>query len=351
MLVRCPFAIILQDKTNIPRIKHIAPEIEHSNLLRRYKAAVDSRLRAVSGAREPKAVYEPFRYALLSGGKRLRAVIVLLACEAAGGKWKSALDAAAAIEMLHNFTLVHDDIMDDSVLRRGKPTVHAKWDVTTAVLSGDEMIARAYGVLLRTSTSRSNEIARVFTNAFVEVCEGQGFDIEFERRPGVTVDDYLMMIGKKTAFLFSAAAEIGALIGNATARRTSALRSYGAHLGIAFQLQDDLLDVDGTREEFGKTIGGDIEQGKKTFLLLSALERLKGAELKEMKTILHRNGTPKISVERAREIYSRAGIFDSARKEILRNTHHARKALASLPATPARAALGWLADRLADRNS
>jgi geranylgeranyl diphosphate synthase type II len=320
-------------------------------MIETYKKAVDLRLNRSLGNRSPAMVYEPIHYALSAGGKRLRAVLTLLACEAVGGSWKTALDAAVAIEMLHNFTLVHDDIMDKSPLRRGKPAVHRKWDLNTAVLSGDEMVACAYRELLLTPSKRKLEIAKVFTQAFIEVCEGQGYDIEFETRNSVSIKDYLMMIGKKTAYVISAATEMGALAGNGTPKQISALRSFGRHLGMAFQLQDDYLDIHGTTKQLGKAIGGDIAEGKKTFLYISALARLKGTDLREFKTIIRKRSKTARDIQRVHELYKRGGILDAARKEIRRNTVRSLRDLDSLPAGRARAALGWIAGQLADRNS
>jgi len=200
----------------------------------------------------------------------------MISCEAVGGNPADALHAAAAMELLHNFTLVHDDIMDHASLRRNRATVHERWDTNTAILAGDEMIALAYRTLLQTKSSRVRDIARVFTEAFVEVCEGQGIDKEFECRNAVTMNEYITMIKKKTARVISAAAEIGGYAGGGSAAQIRALRNYGEQIGIAFQMNDDLLDIMGDSATIGKSIGGDIAEGKKTFLLMHALAHTTG---------------------------------------------------------------------------
>ena len=195
----------------------------NSPLVKKYKILVDKKLDTVSDSRSPKYVYVPVRYAMSSGGKRLRAVLVMLACESVGGNSRSALDAAVAVELLHNFTLVHDDVMDNADLRRGKPTVKKKWNTDVAILAGDQIVAQAYESLLKTRTTRLPEVLDVFTRAFTEVCEGQGLDKEFEQRRSVTVNDYLHMIEKKTARMISAAVEIGALVGGGSPREVKRL--------------------------------------------------------------------------------------------------------------------------------
>ena len=217
-----------------------------------------------------RAVAVPVHYVFANGGKRIRPVLLLLACKTVGGRVRDALPAAVAIELLHNFTLVHDDIMDKATSRRGRPTVHTKWDQSTAILVGDELMALAYRSLLQTKSARLHAIADTFTQAFVEVCEGQGLDKEFETQRRVSLPRYLTMIEQKTAKVISAAAEIGALVGRGTVRQVTALQRYGLHLGRAFQVQDDLLDVVADEAKFGKTVGRDIVSGKKTYLLIRA---------------------------------------------------------------------------------
>lgn len=316
---------------------------------RRHTANVESVLTALFSRKAPVSVYEPMRYVLSAGGKRLRAALVLLSCEAVGGAPKRALHAAAAIELLHNFTLVHDDVMDHADLRRGRPTVHTRWDANTAILAGDEMTAYAYDTLLRTKTPRLQELLRVFTGAFIDVCEGQGLDKEFETRRKVTPVEYMGMIRKKTACVIGAAAEMGAIVGDAGSAERSALRRYGEHLGLAFQLQDDLLDITGSPDEFGKPIGGDIIERKKTFLFLTAAERGTPSE----RALLHSPIPPvrrrAAHIRRVKALYEKRGAISASKEEILRRTIRAQQALAPLPPTTAKAMLVDLADQLSNR--
>jgi len=300
---------------------------------------------------EPRSVYEPIRYVLAAGGKRLRSVLVTLSCEGVGGRRTDALHAASAIELLHNFTLVHDDIMDHAELRRGKKTVHERWDTNTAILAGDEMVAIAYRTILKTRSNALTGVLQAFTDAFVEVCEGQGMDKEFELRDDVTVKDYFRMIRKKTARVISAAAEIGALIGKGSAARVKALRSFGEHLGIAFQLRDDLLDIVGDREEIGKTIGGDVVERKKTFLLLSALERATGVNREFLRELGSVPTVTPMTIGRVRAIYESTCSLSEAHREIEGHTRAAQRALTALPPSMGKETLSWLAEELAARTN
>ena len=232
---------------------------------------VERRLRALLHRSHPRDLREGCRYVLAAGGKRVRSVLVLLAAEAVGGSARAAADAGAAVELLHNFTLVHDDVMDHADTRRGRPTVHRRWDLNTALLVGDVLLGLGYDRLLRTRSPRIASILRVYTEGLLEVCEGQALDLEFERRDDVRPGEYFRMIEMKTARLIAMSAELGGLIGGGTAREVAALRTFGFRLGRAFQLQDDLLDVVAEEEAFGKVIGGDILEGKKTYLFTIAL--------------------------------------------------------------------------------
>jgi geranylgeranyl diphosphate synthase type II len=285
----------------------------------------------------------------MAGGKRIRPVMTLLACEAVGGDASNALHAGAGIEILHNFTLVHDDIMDHAATRRGRLTVHKKWDENVALLAGDALLAFAYRALLRTKSTRIQEISKIFTEGVVTICEGQALDKEFETRHRVHVNEYLMMIEKKTGKLVSIAAQLGALIGNAAASDLEALRRYGEHVGRAFQIQDDLLDIVANEKEFGKTIGGDLIEGKKTFLLLEALRRAKGEQKKMLQRIFTDGGVPKRQVSTFRRIYEETGAIDSARKRIENDIAEAKNQLSTLPTSAARETLRWMTDKLLNR--
>ncbi len=316
-----------------------------------YSTRIGQRLKAEFPSRSPRIVYDPARYALSSGGKRVRAVLLLLACEAVGGTSAAALPAACAIEVLHNFTLVHDDIMDHAALRRGRPTVHAAWDTGTAILAGDEMVAHAYRLLLQTPTDHLPRVTELFTRAFIDVCDGQGYDKEYEQRRAVRMRQYMQMIGKKTGAMFATAAELGGCIGNGSRAQLRALRTFGAMVGRAFQIRDDLLDISGEERKFGKSIGGDIREGKKTFLLIEGLRRTRGADRRLLERVVRRSPISTSMVKRVRDVYERAGVIAEAERNVARCTQRALEATGSLP--PGRAAdmLRWVAGQLIARSS
>ncbi len=221
----------------------------------------------------PYGLYEPVEYVLSLGGKRIRPVFALLACRLFDNTIEKALKPALAIEVFHNFTLLHDDIMDKAKMRRNQPTVHVKWDENRAILSGDAMLIKAYQLLAQCDAAALKPILDVFSQTSVEVCEGQQYDMEFESRNNVSIDEYINMIRLKTAVLLAGSLKIGAICGGASAEDADLLYRFGIGIGIAFQLKDDYLDVYGDTAKFGKNIGGDICCNKKTFLLLTALEK------------------------------------------------------------------------------
>ncbi len=221
--------------------------------------------------KEPENLYEPIRYILNLGGKRLRPVLTLLSCDIFSGDFQKALNAALAIEMFHNFTLMHDDIMDEALIRRGKTTVHHKWDVNTGILSGDALMILAYQYFENYEGDIFKKIVSLFNKTALEVCEGQQYDMDFETRTEVSLSEYKKMIGFKTAVLVAAALKMGAIIAEADEYQADLIYNFGYNLGMAFQLQDDYLDTFGSKE-FGKKIGGDISENKKTFLVIKTLE-------------------------------------------------------------------------------
>jgi geranylgeranyl diphosphate synthase type II len=220
----------------------------------------------------PDALYLPIRYTMQGDGKRLRPVLMLAACDLFGGKPETMLDAAIAIELFHNFTLLHDDIMDNADLRRGNETVHRKWNNNIAILSGDTMFALAYRWMLKTKHSQIIEMLGTFTQTAIEVCEGQQYDMDFEKMPAVSIPEYLNMIRLKTAVLLGCSLRIGALATDASLRDLQLIYDFGVSIGIAFQLQDDMLDTFGDGKKTGKMPGGDIIANKKTYLYLKCLE-------------------------------------------------------------------------------
>ncbi len=237
-----------------------------------YRSEFVSYLEEKTHTKEPENIYAPITYILGLGGKRLRPVLTLLTTELFGSNYKEALNAALAIEIFHNFSLVHDDIMDDAPLRRGKQTVHEKWDINTGILSGDAMLIMAYQLFENYPDETFRKLAQLFSNTALEVCEGQQYDIDFELRDDVTITEYLKMIEYKTAVLVGAAMKMGGIIAQASTSDQDHIYEFGKNLGIAFQLQDDYLDAFGDPETFGKQVGGDIIENKKTILYLLALK-------------------------------------------------------------------------------
>ena len=232
--------------------------------------------------KEPKGLYDPMVYILGLGGKRLRPILTLMAADIFEGDYKNALDAALAVEVFHNFSLVHDDIMDHAPLRRGKQTVHEKWNLNTGILSGDAMLIVAYQLFENYDAETFQKLAKLFSKTAIEVCEGQQYDVDFETRDHVTIAEYIKMITYKTAVLVGASLKMGAIVANTTSDNTEAIYDFGLNLGIAFQLKDDYLDVYGDPETFGKQTGGDIIVNKKTFLYLKALENLNNEDKKHL---------------------------------------------------------------------
>jgi geranylgeranyl diphosphate synthase type II len=321
---------------------------------------VERRLQHSLRRGSPHDLNDSCRYVLSGGGKRLRAVLVLLGCRAVGGRVAQALDAGAAVEIMHNFTLVHDDIMDSAPARRGRPTVHIRWDSNNALLTGDVLLGTAYEVLLQTRRGDLRQQLELFTAALIEVCRGQALDLEFERRRDVSVREYFGMIEKKTARLIAMAVELGGMIGGGTSRQRDALHRYGHYLGRAFQLQDDLLDVVARERELGKTIGGDIIERKRTYLLLTALERARGADRRALEHLLRlpasspalRAGAGRTrTVAAVTAIYRRYGVLEDTGRLVRRNTDRALDALRTLPPGEGRTMLRWLAERLVGRSS
>src|SRR5665213_1505749 len=234
----------------------------------------------------PAELYEPITYILSLGGKRMRPALLLMACDLFGGDVDAAVPPALAIEVFHNFTLMHDDIMDNAPLRRGRTTVHEKWNQNVGILSGDVMLIEGYKLMMQVEERLLRPIMNIFNSTAVSVCEGQQIDMEFETRSNAGIDEYLNMIRLKTAVVLGSALKIGALIGGAEQKDAELISTFGEQLGIAFQLQDDILDVYGNPEKFGKQVGGDIISNKKTYLLIKALERANDAQLKELNSLL-----------------------------------------------------------------
>jgi geranylgeranyl diphosphate synthase type II len=236
-----------------------------------YQEFISDYLQSQYETKEPRNLYEPIHYILKLGGKRMRPVLTLMSAEVFDADYKLALPAALAVEVFHNFSLVHDDIMDDAPLRRGNETVHEKWNINTAILSGDAMLILAYQYFEKYNTEVFRELAKLFSKTALEVCEGQQWDVDFETRDNVTIPEYLKMIEYKTAVLVAAAMKMGAIVAETSKENADLIYDFGLNLGLAFQLQDDYLDAFGDPETFGKQVGGDIIENKKTYLYLKAI--------------------------------------------------------------------------------
>lgn len=232
--------------------------------------------------KQPKGLYEPIEYILALGGKRIRPILTLMASDLFDGDIQQALKPAMGVEIFHNFTLLHDDIMDKAPIRRSKPTVHVKWNDNTAILSGDVMQIIAYQYIAKTPVEVLSKVLEVFSITAAEICEGQQYDMDFENRNDVSAPEYIEMIKLKTAVLLGCSLKIGALIANAPSKDADLLYDFGINLGLAFQLKDDLLDVYGNPETFGKQVGGDIISNKKTYMLIKAMESAKDDDLTEL---------------------------------------------------------------------
>ena len=281
---------------------------------------------------EPAELYAPIDYTLQLGGKRIRPVMLLAACQLFGGDISRAYDSAVGIEVFHNFTLLHDDLMDHSPLRRGFETVYRKWDENTAILSGDAMLIMAYQYLCRQPSANLHAIIDTFNHMADEVMKGQQYDMNFEHRDDVTVDEYLDMIYLKTAALFNGALRIGALIAGADKSQLGPLADYGRNMGLAFQIQDDLLDTFGNETTFGKKPGQDIRDNKKTMLLITAMHK---ADASQRAALQHWIDCPDSDekVEAVRAIYNSLAIADEMEQHIARHYQQASQALSQIHAS------------------
>ncbi len=303
--------------------------------------------------REPYGLYEPIEYTLAAGGKRVRPQLAMIASQLFGGKDEEVLPAALALEVFHNFTLLHDDVMDKADVRRGRPTVHIKWNENTAILSGDQMLIEAYKLLSGVPADKLPKVLQLFNKMATEICEGQQYDVDFESQEHVTIDEYLKMIRLKTSVLLANALQTGAYIAGADEQAQEALYQFGIHIGLAFQIQDDILDVWGNPETFGKAVGGDISCNKKTFVYLEAMRRLgdeaKGNELQQWYSQVLEDNTEKIAA--VKEIFEQLGVRAVCEKVVEDYTQKALDILDKLPQNQATEQLRKLADKLNNRNS
>lgn len=279
---------------------------------------------------QPEELYAPVSYSLLDGGKRIRPMILLTVAEILGAKVEDAMPCAGAVEMFHNFTLLHDDIMDNADVRRGKSSVHVKWGRNAAILSGDAMVIYSYKLLQKTRPEVLPAVLAEFNKMALEVCEGQQFDLGFESRGDVSMDEYINMIRLKTAVLFAGSAKIGGLIAGASEKECELLYNFGLELGIAFQVQDDYLDTYGTPEMLGKNIGGDIEESKKTFLTITALNEAGGATRRAMLSTFAEKLPLEHKMNRLKTIYNSLDVPEITRAEVAKYLGNANAALEKL---------------------
>ena len=279
---------------------------------------------------EPELLYAPIVYSMSGGGKRLRPVLLLMAAESFGGQIEEALPAAMAVEVFHNFTLLHDDIMDNAAVRRGKPSVFAKWGGNVAILSGDAMLITAYKHLARLNSEHLPRVMQLFNDMALEVCEGQQYDMDFEQKQSVSIEEYILMIERKTSALLSGSAMIGATLAGASADDVKKIYRFATELGLAFQLQDDVLDSYGD-EALGKKIGGDILEGKQTFLMVQAMSRALEEERELLRTThLREDLTAEQKIATVKALYDKLDVKHSAEQQIELRFERALGVLATL---------------------
>lgn len=292
--------------------------------------------------RKPTALYDPIKYVLSLGGKRLRPVLMLMAYNMYKGDVKRILLPAIAIETYHNFTLLHDDLMDRAEVRRGKPCVHKKWDDNAAILSGDNMLVLAFHRMIQCDEEHMPAVLRLFTETALEIDEGQQFDIDFEERSDVTEAEYIEMIRLKTSVLLACALKIGAILGDAPEQDADALYEFGEKLGLAFQLQDDYLDVYGDFRTFGKQIGGDIMCNKKTYMLINAQLLANESQARELNTWLEKkNPSREEKVAAVTRLYDEIGVPQLVKNKINQYYEEAAQAISRLSLPQERTAVLW----------
>ena len=299
--------------------------------IEKYSSTLQNYLDEVITLKEPIQLYQPIKYIVSLGGKRLRPVLTLLSCDMFNSDYKNALPAALALELFHNFSLIHDDIMDEAPLRRGKETVHQKWNLNTGILSGDAMLILAYQLFEEYEPTMFRDLAKLFSKTALQVCEGQQYDVDFETKTDVTISDYIKMIDYKTAVLLGASMKMGAIVANASEDCKANSYDFGRNLGIAFQLQDDYLDCFGNPETFGKQIGGDIIANKKTFLYIKASQNSSDSEKIYLEKLFsEKPEDPTKKIKEVLDIYNKSGATEETLNEILNYTQKANKVLNKL---------------------
>lgn len=286
-------------------------------LIKSLRSDIDSYLMESAGASYPANLYKPIKYFLEIGGKRLRPLLTLLSCRAVRSDYINALPAAVAIELLHNFTLVHDDIMDQDSLRRNQPTVHTKWNEAVAILTGDGLIGLSYRTLLKSPPDTIQRVMHIFTEGVIKVCEGQAIDKQFEDLDEVSLDDYFDMIQKKTGELIAISTEIGGIVGRGSEESVRALRGFGESIGRAFQIQDDMLDITSSENVLGKDLGSDLAQGKKTYAIVQIKKKASPAEWDFIHNVLISRKIDTPTLEKVKAILIDRGVIAAAEGQIL----------------------------------
>ena len=313
---------------------------------------INEAIAKIDWKRQPYGLYEPIEYTLAAGGKRVRPQLAMIASQLFDGNDEDVLPAALALEIFHNFTLLHDDVMDHAEVRRGRPTVHIKWNENTAILSGDQMLIEAYKMLAQVPADKLPKVLHLFNKMATEICEGQQYDVDFESQEHVAIDDYLLMIRLKTSVLLATALQMVAYIAGADEQAQDALYQFGIHIGLAFQIQDDILDVWGDPATFGKAIGGDIACNKKTFVTLTALQLADEDSRHALHTWLSQtmqDNVEKIAAVTA--IYDRLEVRAECEKHVVKLTQQALAYLSTLPQNAVTDQLRQLADKLNTRKS
>lgn len=297
--------------------------------LKAYSEKIEGELKKIQFPHSPSNLYDPLRYFLVLGGKRMRPILTLMGAEAFGVTSSEAMPAAISIELFHNFSLIHDDIMDEAPIRRGRETVHTKWNQNIAILSGDVLLVKAYQLLAQQKAEVLPDLLNLFNKTAVEVCEGQQYDMDFELRDNVSIPEYIEMIRLKTSVLLGCALEMGAIIAGASLNDRKLIYEFGQHVGIAFQIQDDILDLYADPDKFGKQVGGDIISNKKTLMLLKAFE-MATQEQKEQLNSLLKEEDFNLKIKTAKKLFNTIGVREAC-KEIMNHHYNlAKKALQSI---------------------
>lgn len=318
----------------------------HIEMLR---VQLDGYLADLAESKEPKTLYEPVKQVLTSKGKRLRPLLTILTAEAFGVEPTVSMPGAAAVEVFHNFTLVHDDIMDQSASRRGQPTVHVTWGAPAGILSGDFLLGMSYELLSRLPPATVKPALACFSTMVVRLCEGQALDAEFETSNEVAVAEYLDMVSRKTGALLVACLQIGGIVGGAGKEHLRILGEAGHHLGLAFQIQDDLLDLTADAESWGKPIGADLMAGKRAFLLLKAIEMEGDRDDRWFRTLMERGGLDSSEIKEAKARMDRLGVLESTRAIILREYGKALDSLDSVSPDVSLRGVRWIIEKMKTR--